>query len=74
MSTSDTKKLLALVSAMNDLSDNMNVNDAKLAVYLKNVTAEGAETGEGSRYFIKKRPVTLENGIQVWKFVARETE
>jgi len=53
MSTSDTKKLLALVSAMNDLSDNMNGNDAKLAVYLRDVTAEGAETCEGSAILSK---------------------
>lgn len=66
VAAASAKKLLALVAAMNDLSENIDPSYAKIALFLK--------TGEKqvTRYFIKKRTYLGEDGIERWKFIARE--
>lgn len=62
------QKVLDLVVAMNNIGGLIEDGYDKISILTK--------TGEGNdakfvRYFIKQRPVTNDNGIQSWKFVAR---
>lgn len=65
--------VLALVAAMNKLSDAIDPNYGKIAVFLKE-EADGDECAPVSRYFIQKRATMSEDGIERWSFVARKSQ
>lgn len=62
----EVKKLLTLVDAMNALDNEIDPHYAKMAVFLK------SGEKEVTRFFIQKRPYVAEDGIERWKFIARE--
>lgn len=63
--------VIALVACMNKLSDVIDPSYGKIAVFLPEETADG-ECATTSRYFIQKRAIMSEDGIERWSFVARK--
>ncbi len=60
------QKVLELVKAMNALNDSIDPNYGKIALFMK-------ESEDVSvRYFIQKRAIMSEDGIERWSFVARK--
>ena len=64
-----TEKLLNLVASMNALNEQIDPCYGKMAVYL---THKEGDNEVSVRYFIKKRTFVDVDGIERWKFVARE--
>lgn len=66
----DNKKLLDLVDALN-AAGKVYFNCEEDGIVLVNEDKDGRTT---DKYTIKRRPVATENGIEVWKYIARQSK
>ena len=63
------ENILNLVKALNAFKTGESVDAGIISIMLK-----GATDKDANRYFgIKKRPVADKDGVQTWKFVARQS-